>query len=66
MEADWEASGHVVELDGSVAHVDLDPELEAKGVVLTSLRKAVESHPDRSGSSWPPRPSPPPRGSSRH
>ncbi len=47
MESDWDASGHVVELDGSVAHVDLDPELEAKGVVLTSLRKAVESHPDR-------------------
>ncbi len=47
MEADWEASGHVVELDGSVAHVDLDPALAAKGVVLTSLREAVESHPDR-------------------
>ena len=46
MAEDWEASGHVVELDGSVAHVDLDAELAAKGVILTSLRKAVESHPE--------------------
>jgi Fe-S cluster assembly protein SufD len=46
MDADWAASGHLVELDGSVAHVDLDGELAAKGVVLTSLRKAVGSHPE--------------------
>jgi Fe-S cluster assembly protein SufD len=44
MEQDWDAAGHVVELDGSVAHVDLLDELAGKGVVLTSLRKAVESH----------------------
>ena len=46
MEADREASGHVVELDGRVVHVDLDAELEAKGVVLTSLRRAVVEHAD--------------------
>lgn len=46
MDEDWDASGHVVSLDGSVAHVDLDAGLAAKGVVLTSLRKAVESHPE--------------------
>jgi Fe-S cluster assembly protein SufD len=45
MDADREASGHLVELDGTVAHVDLLPELAAKGVVLTSLRGAVESQP---------------------
>lgn len=44
MRSDREASGHVVDLDGSVAHVDLDAELGSKGVVLTSLRAAVEEH----------------------
>lgn len=46
MEADREASGHVVEVDGRVVHVDLDAELAAKGVVLTSLRRAVAEHAD--------------------
>jgi len=46
MEADHEASGHVVEIDGRIVHVDLDPELASKGVVLTSLRRAVADHPD--------------------
>jgi Fe-S cluster assembly protein SufD len=46
MEADREAAGHVVELDGRVAHVDLDAELAAKGVVLSSLRQAVAEHGD--------------------
>ncbi len=46
MEADHESSGHVVEIDGTVAHVDLDADLAAKGVVLTSLRSAVEDHPE--------------------
>jgi Fe-S cluster assembly protein SufD len=45
MESDQASSGHLVDLDGSVAHVDLDPSLAAKGVVLGSLRAAVESHP---------------------
>jgi Fe-S cluster assembly protein SufD len=44
MEQDWDAAGHVVELDGSVAHVDLLDELAEKGVVLTSLRDAVDTH----------------------
>jgi Fe-S cluster assembly protein SufD len=46
MEADREASGHLVEIDGRVVHVDLDAELAAKGVVLTSLRQAVVEHAD--------------------
>jgi Fe-S cluster assembly protein SufD len=45
MDADRAASGHVVEMDGAVVHVDLEAEYAAKGVVLTSLRRAVESHP---------------------
>jgi len=44
MDADWEGSGHVIDLDGSVAHVDLLEEFASKGVVLTSLRRAVTSH----------------------
>jgi len=46
MEADRDASGHVVELDGTVVHIDLDPELSARGVILTSLRQAVLDHPE--------------------
>ncbi len=46
MEADHESSGHLVELDGSVAHVDLDPALASKGVVFMSLRTAVTEHPE--------------------
>ncbi len=46
MAADPGESGHLVDLDGSVAYVTLDDALAAKGVVLTSLRKAVETHPD--------------------
>ena len=46
MEADHEASGHLVELDGAVAHVDLDAELAAKGVLFMSLRRAVREHPE--------------------
>ena len=37
-------SGHIVLMDGGVIHVDLDPALAASGVVLTSLRAAVEEH----------------------
>jgi Fe-S cluster assembly protein SufD len=39
-----EASGHVVEIDGVVVHVDLDPALAAQGVVLASMRAAVRDH----------------------
>lgn len=46
MRADRPASGHVWEIDGIVFHIDLDEALEEKGVVLTSLRKAIDSHPD--------------------
>jgi Fe-S cluster assembly protein SufD len=46
LEADREASGHLVELDGTVASVDLLEELSSRGVVLTSLRQAVQSHPE--------------------
>jgi Fe-S cluster assembly protein SufD len=44
MESDQASSGHLVDLDGSVAHVDLEASLAAKGVVLGSLRAAVKSH----------------------
>ena len=44
MPSDQEASGHVVDLDGSIAHVDLDAGLASNGVVLTSLRTAVAEH----------------------
>jgi Fe-S cluster assembly protein SufD len=44
MNADRAASGHVWEIDGYVFHTDLDEELARKGVVLTSLRQAVDSH----------------------
>ena len=44
MRSDREASGHLVDLDGSIAHVDLDPDLASKGLVLSSLRSAVEGH----------------------
>ncbi len=46
MDADHEASGHLVELDGTVAHVDLREDLAAKGVLLLSLREAVTTHPE--------------------
>ncbi|MDX1567475.1 MAG: Fe-S cluster assembly protein SufD [Longimicrobiales bacterium] len=46
MEEDREASGHLVEVDGAVVHADLLDELSDKGVVLTSLKRAVEEHPE--------------------
>jgi len=46
MNADRAASGHVWEIDGVVFHIDLDEDLREKGVVLTSLRQAIDSHPD--------------------
>ena len=44
MRADHQASGHVWEIDGIVFHIDLEEDLRQKGVVLTSLRKAIDSH----------------------
>ena len=46
MWADHPASGHVWEIDGIVFHIDLDESLRQKGVVLTSLRRAIDSHPE--------------------
>jgi Fe-S cluster assembly protein SufD len=46
MKADRAASGHVWEIDGIVFHIDLDQDLQDKGVVLTSLRRAIDSHPE--------------------
>ncbi len=44
MRADHAASGHVWEIDGIIFHEDLEEGLANKGVVLTSLRKAIDSH----------------------
>jgi len=46
MNEDRAAAGHLVLIDGTVVHTDIQPELASKGVVLTSLRAAVESHPE--------------------
>ncbi len=46
MAADHDASGHVVEIDGRIAHVDLERGLAVQGVILTSLRDAAASHPE--------------------
>ena len=46
MEADREASGRLVEADGGVIHSELSEDLAEKGVVLTSLRRAVTEHPE--------------------
>jgi len=46
MLADHPASGHIWEIDGLIFHEDMDEGLREKGVVLTSLRKAMDSHAD--------------------
>ncbi len=46
MEEDWEAAGHLVEIDGRVVHTDLSADLAAQGVVLCSLRRALEVRED--------------------
>ncbi|MSR22109.1 MAG: Fe-S cluster assembly protein SufD [Gemmatimonadetes bacterium] len=46
MAADEAASGHVIEIDGAVAQVDLLDELRSKGVILGSLRGSVRAYPD--------------------
>lgn len=44
MDEDREAAGHVVTVDGSVVHTDIDAVASAKGVTLTSLRRASQEH----------------------
>jgi Fe-S cluster assembly protein SufD len=39
-------AGRIVQVDNATAHVELDPELAAKGVVLCSLHDASEQHPE--------------------
>jgi Fe-S cluster assembly protein SufD len=39
-------AGRLVQRDGSVVHVDLDPELRARGVILCSLQEAFRDHPE--------------------
>ncbi len=39
-------AGRIVQLDNATAHVELDPELAAKGVLLCSLQQAAEEHPE--------------------
>jgi len=46
MEEDRKASGHLVELDAHVVHGDLERELADRGVIFSSLRRAVEEHPE--------------------
>ena len=46
MDADREATGHLVEVDGRVVHTDLAEALATRGVVLSSLREAVETRPE--------------------
>jgi Fe-S cluster assembly protein SufD len=46
MAEDPDASGHLVLVDGCVVHADIDPRLAARGVILGSLRDAVEKHPE--------------------
>ena len=46
MQDDPDASGHLVLMDGLVVHTDIQASLASRGVVLTSLRKAVVDHPE--------------------
>ena len=46
MDEDREASGHLVLIDGAVVHTDIREDLSGKGVILCSLREAVEKHPE--------------------
>jgi Fe-S cluster assembly protein SufD len=46
MNQDREASGHLVLIDGAVSHTDIRDDLAQKGVILCSLREAVEKHPE--------------------
>jgi len=44
MAEDQEASGHLVIVDGMVVHTDVREDLAGRGVILLSLREAVERH----------------------
>ena len=46
MDEDRAASGHTLLIDGAVVHVDLEPTLAEQGVILTSLKSAVQEHGD--------------------
>ncbi len=39
-------AGRIVQVDGSVVHVELDPALAARGVILCSLEDAAREHPE--------------------
>ena len=39
-------AGRIVQVDNATAHVELDPGLAAKGVLLCSLAQAAEEHPE--------------------
>jgi Fe-S cluster assembly protein SufD len=39
-------AGRIVQSDSSVVHVELDPELAARGVILCSLEDAAREHPE--------------------
>jgi Fe-S cluster assembly protein SufD len=45
IQTDRAASGHLVMMDGTVVQTDLLDGLSAHGVILTSLREAVHTHP---------------------
>ena len=45
LDADREASGHIVVIDGHVVHADVDASLAKQGVIVMSLHDAVEEHP---------------------
>jgi Fe-S cluster assembly protein SufD len=44
IDSDRAASGRVVALDGAVGRIQLDEALRAKGVILASMRDAVDEH----------------------
>ena len=46
MDEDREAAGHLVVVDGAVVHTDIRDDLASLGVVLSSLREAVKTHPE--------------------
>lgn len=39
-------AGRIVQVDGSAVHVELDPQLAARGVILCSLEDAARDHPE--------------------
>ena len=42
--SDRPRAGRLVQREGSVVHIDLDPSLRAKGVILCSLEEAAKNH----------------------